>query len=126
MARNAASEAALFVSPNVLPRCSASASGTAGNVGVIIAPLSPIAPAISPFASGEAMIALTDTDPADSPAIVTLDGSPPKEAMLLRTQTSSGLHRRTPFGAAPYTFRNSRFRILPVPVFGKLSTKSTD
>ena len=56
---------------------------------MIIAPLSPIAPAISPFASGEAMIALTDTDPADSPAIVTLDGSPPKEAMLSRTHRSA-------------------------------------
>ena len=29
-------------------------------------------------------------------------------------------------GAPPYRFRNSRFRILPVPVFGRLSRNSTD
>ena len=54
-----------------------------------MAPLSPIAPAIKSFESGDAMIALTEIDPADSPAIVTFAGSPPKAAMFSRTQRSA-------------------------------------
>ena len=58
-------------------------------VGSIIAPLSPIAPAIRPFDSGDAISALTEIDPADSPAIVTFFGSPPNAAMFARTQRSA-------------------------------------
>ena len=47
------------------------------------APLSPMALARRPLESGEAICALTEKDPADSPKTVTLAGSPPKAAMLL-------------------------------------------
>ena len=53
-----------------------------------MAPLSPIAPAIRPLESGDAISALTEIDPADSPATVTRSGSPPKAAMFFCT------HRR--------------------------------
>ena len=43
-------------------------------------PLSPIAPLSKSFAKGEAICALTEAEPADSPAIVTRFGSPPKAA----------------------------------------------
>jgi len=52
-------------------------------------PLSPIAPAIRSFESGEAIWALTETDPADSPPIVILSGSPPNAAMFRFTQSSA-------------------------------------
>ena len=55
----------------------------------VIAPLSPMAPAMRSFESGEAISALTETEPADSPAMVTLFGSPPKAAMFSRTQRSA-------------------------------------
>ena len=58
-------------------------------VGSIIAPLSPMAPAIRPFDSGDAISALTEIDPADSPAIVTFFGSPPNAAMLACTHRSA-------------------------------------
>ena len=58
-------------------------------VGSIIAPLSPMAPAINPFDSGDAISAQTEIDPADSPAIVTFFGSPPNAAMLACTQRSA-------------------------------------
>ena len=41
-----------------------------------------MAPAIRSLESGEAICALTAIDPADSPAIVTRCGSPPKAAMF--------------------------------------------
>jgi hypothetical protein len=50
------------------------------------APLSPMALAKRPLATGEAMSALTDWEPADWPKMVMLAGSPPKAAMLRRTQ----------------------------------------
>ena len=53
------------------------------------APLSPMALWKSPFASGEAMSALTANDPADSPKIVTFAGSPPNAAMLSLTHRSA-------------------------------------
>ena len=57
------------------PAASAFASGAGARLGVAnIAPLSPIARAKSPLASGEAISALTASEPADSPAIVTLSG----------------------------------------------------
>lgn len=68
---------------------SAFASGTGGRVGAISAPLSPMAPAIRSFESGEAISALTAIDPADSPAIVTFRGSPPKAAMFFCTHCSA-------------------------------------
>src|SRR5688500_12053591 len=70
---------------NATPVCSLLLSGTAGKVPSN-EPLSPIAPAIKFFDKGEAMWALTETEPADSPAIVTLFGSPPKALILLCTQ----------------------------------------
>lgn len=48
--------------------------------------LDPMAWANSPLLVGEAISALTDADPADSPAIVIRSGSPPKAAMLSLTQ----------------------------------------
>ena len=68
IARNAARVFAPAAVANLTPFCSASASGWGGRLE-IIAPLSPIAPAIRPFESGEAISALTEIDPADSPAI---------------------------------------------------------
>ena len=44
----------------------------------------------SPLASGEAISALAACEPADSPAIVTLAGSPPKAAMLRLTHLQRG------------------------------------
>ena len=82
IARSAASEAAPSCVANWTPSASVSASGRAGSVRPMIAPLSPIAPAIRPFDSGEAICALTEAEPADSPAIVTRFGSPPKAAMF--------------------------------------------
>ena len=72
-----------------MPVFSACASGTGENVGLIAAPLSPIAPAIRSFDSGDAISALTEIEPADSPAMVTLRGSPPKAEMFARTQASA-------------------------------------
>ena len=54
------------------------------------APLSPIAFWNRPFASGEAICALTENDPALSPKMVTLPGSPPNAAMLSCTQCKRG------------------------------------
>ena len=48
------------------------ANGTGANVGLILPPLSPIAPAIKFLDNGEAICALTAIEPADSPAMVTL------------------------------------------------------
>ena len=45
-------------------------------------PLSLMAPRNRPLHNGEAQRMLTEMPPADSPAIVTLSGSPPKAAML--------------------------------------------
>ena len=60
------------------------------------APLSQMAPAIRPFDSGEAMCALTEIDPADSPAIVTRFGSPPNAAMFFCTHCSAATWSRRP------------------------------
>jgi hypothetical protein len=51
---NVASEDAPTLEAKLTPACSACERGTAGNAPVI-PPLSPIAPAIKPFASGEAI-----------------------------------------------------------------------
>jgi hypothetical protein len=44
-----------------------------------------------PFASGEARSVLTLQDPADSPAMVTRAGSPPKTLMFLCTHFSAAI-----------------------------------
>ena len=49
-----------------------------------------------PLASGEAIRALTEKEPADSPKMVTLSGSPPKSAMLLFTHVSAANWSRSP------------------------------
>ena len=53
------------------------------------APLSPTACWNKSRESGEAINALTDRDPADSPPIVTLCESPPNAAMFFRTHSSA-------------------------------------
>ena len=53
------------------------------------APLSPIAPAMRSRAIGDAICALTANEPADSPAIVTCFGLPPKREMFACTHFSA-------------------------------------
>ena len=48
-----------------------------------------MAPAIKPFASGEIICALTENEPADSPAMVTRAGSPPNAAIFWFTHCSA-------------------------------------
>ena len=85
IALSAASDAALTVAANAVPARSASCSGTGENVGLIAAPLADGAGDQPLLDSGDAICALTEIDPADSPAMVTFCGSPPKAAMLSRT-----------------------------------------
>ena len=92
-ARRAASEVAPSSAANFAPDCSARASGTGESVP-ITEPLSPMAPAIRSLDRGEAICALTEMEPADSPAIVTRRGSPPKAAMLSCTQRRAALWSR--------------------------------
>ena len=73
------------------PLCSAVSSDTGMNVGLIMAPLSPIAAANKFLDNGVAIWAKTEIDPADSPAMVTLDGSPPKAKMFLLTQRNAAV-----------------------------------
>ncbi len=87
-ARSAASDPAPMSAANFTPASSACTSGTA-RIVESTDPLSPMAPAIRFLESGEAICALTDAEPADSPATVTRRGSPPKAAMLSRTQRSA-------------------------------------
>ncbi len=51
----------------------------------------PILDQIKSFDSGDAIWALTEIDPADSPAMVTFDGSPPNAAMFCLTQRNAAL-----------------------------------
>jgi len=55
-----------------------------------------IARANSPRACGEAMRYMTLSPPADSPAIVTFAGSPPKAAMFRCTQRSASIWSSRP------------------------------
>jgi len=87
-ARSASSEVAPAFSAKATPVFSVSASGFGGRVAMR-APLSPIAPAIIFFESGEAISALTEIDPADSPATVTCFGSPPNAAIFFCTHSSA-------------------------------------
>ena len=50
----------------------------------------------SPFASGEIISALTEPPPADSPKMVTFDGSPPNAAALRFTHCSAASWSRKP------------------------------
>ena len=67
----------------------AMAPGARESSGAMAALLSPIAPEISPLASGETSRSLIIIDPADWPKTVTCDGSPPSAAALRL------IHRRT-------------------------------
>ena len=71
---------------NVWPAASAVASGRWFSANV---PLCTIARWKSPRAPDETIWASTDRPPADSPAMVTLSGSPPNRAMLRWTQRSA-------------------------------------
>ena len=71
---------------NVWPAASAVASGRWFSANV---PLCTIARWKSPRAPDETIWASTDRPPADSPAMVTLCGSPPNRAMLRWTQRSA-------------------------------------
>jgi hypothetical protein len=90
MARNASIE---FVPnaawANFTPAASASVRDFGGMVALKKAPLSPMARWKRPCARGDAISALTENEPADSPKIVTLSGSPPKVAMLFLTHSSA-------------------------------------
>ena len=59
-------------------------------------PLSPMALAKRPRARGEAIWALTEKEPADSPKMVMLVGSPPKAAMLRLTQARAAVWSMRP------------------------------
>src|SRR5688572_1900859 len=89
------SEFALIVFANSIPVFSPSASGAAGKAPSM-EPLSPIAPANNFFDKDEAINALTDTEPADSPAMVTLVGSPPKAAIFCCTQRKAATWSNKP------------------------------
>ena len=79
-----------WLDPNFVPCCSAVASGIAPSLRLKKAPLSPIALWKRPLVSGVATSAFTENDPADSPKIVTLPGSPPNAAMLSFTHFRDG------------------------------------
>jgi hypothetical protein len=99
-AGTARSSASVFVPAlrmNSSPAASACASGAGARLGEgNIAPLSPMTRLNSPLPSGEAMSALAASEPADSPAIVILSGSPPKAAMLRFTQPSAAIRSSMP------------------------------
>jgi hypothetical protein len=95
IARRAASDSAPAAAANFTPSGSASASGRGGRLA-IAAPLSQMAPAIRSFESGDAISALTEIDPADSPAIVTRFGSPPNAAMFCCTHRSAATWSSSP------------------------------
>ena len=59
-------------------------------------PLSPIAPDIKEDDSGEAICKLTAEEPADSPAIVILLGSPPKKCIFSLTHFIAILWSKKP------------------------------
>jgi len=91
-ARSSASEDAPTEVANSTPSCSFSGTvfSARPRVGLVKnAPLCPIALCTSCRVSGEAMSALTDSDPADSPLMVTLPGSPPNAATLRVTHWSA-------------------------------------
>ena len=60
-----------------------------------------------PSAASIASRLVTDIDPADSPKIVTLPGSPPKAAMLSRTHSRAAIWSSRPQLAEPATESSS-------------------
>ena len=96
MARKSFKDLAPAFSAKATPVFSACAKGTGDIVGLIPAPLSPIAPAIKPFERGEAIWTDTEAEPADSPAMVTLDASPPKAAMFFFTHCKAKFWSKYP------------------------------
>jgi hypothetical protein len=90
---SAVSEYSSSTSPTSTPTCSQKrfAMRVAMSIVFVVcaAPDCGIAFVKSPFADGVAMSVPTLIPPADSPKIVTLDGSPPKFAMLSRTHSSA-------------------------------------
>jgi hypothetical protein len=88
MARSAASVGAPAASAKAAPFFSATLNG-GGDIWPSKEPLSPMAPAIRPLACGLIICALTENEPADSPAMVTRAGSPPKAAMFFFTHCSA-------------------------------------
>src|SRR6185437_16445939 len=86
--RRSASEAAPTLPAKATPLSSALLNGTGGNAPIRL-PLSPIAPAKRFLETGDAINADTEIDPADSPAMVTRLGSPPKAAILFCTQRNA-------------------------------------
>jgi hypothetical protein len=92
-ARNSASEGAPSEATKSAPSRSPVASGFGPKavIGVSAPPLSPMARANRPFASGEVISALTSSEPADSPNTVTRLGSPPKAEMLACTHFSAAI-----------------------------------
>lgn len=82
----------MFVAPAIFINVLAFFSASSFEMGVSAAnidPLSPIAYLNNPFDKGEAICALTDIEPADCPAMVTLAGSPPKARMFFCTHTNA-------------------------------------
>ena len=75
--RNSDKEAAPVFFAKSNPFFSASDKATGGSAPSSD-PLSPIAPAMRFLERGDTICALTETEPADSPAMVILFGSPPK------------------------------------------------
>ena len=78
------------------PAASISAPGAAPPRGPKPPPLSPMAAWKRPRASGVAISWLTLHEPADSPKMVTRDGSPPNAAMLRCTQPRAATWSRRP------------------------------
>jgi len=95
--RSSASEAAPALRMNSMPARSASSSDAGARLGVgNKAPLSPMARWNSPLASGDAMSALTASEPADSPAMVTWSGSPPNARMFRLTHPNAATRSSMP------------------------------
>ena len=97
MARNASIEVVPnAVRANFSPAASASARDFSGGSSLKKAPLSPMARWKRPCARGDAISALTENEPADSPKIVTLSGSPPNAAMFALTHSRAATWSSSP------------------------------
>ena len=99
MALNCAIVLAPREAPNSSPAFSAAASEATCEGFLRVPskdPLSPIAFWKSPRARGVAIWTLTEYEPADSPKIVTFEGSPPKAAMFRWTHRSAAVWSMIP------------------------------
>src|SRR5262245_43942390 len=97
MARRALRSAAETKDANAVPVASALSRDTGARVGLMSAPDSPIAPAMRFLERGDAICALTEVEPADSPAMVTRFGSPPNAAMFFCTHASAAAWSSSPW-----------------------------